>query len=366
MSRGELVLLNDTSQVDDNPGCQLTVAELVSGTEAALGRTFSQRVPWGRDFADFEPPAWFRRLGRLPCSVADFLRWAWWRSASLRSARRRFPTLDARATVIVNAEGSIHGDAAIARCLLGQAWALAHRGCRVEVVNGTFSRLSPRLLRSALFSAARVVAREPVSTRYLREAGIHGVVQGADCVFLCRTGRSGLDEARSASPRRCLVTPGTTLLHPTAESAPTLRQVGEAIAALAGERMESDLLAVEGEERAVLQTLGRPVLMLERARARDIFEVLTAYDLIVTGRYHVFLFAMLAGRPALLLESNSWKLRGACELLGVPGDRILRWSESSRLAHGGWREHLMQPPADSELARLRSLAGMNLPSPSGR
>ena len=45
---------------------------------------------------------------------------------------------------------------------------------------------------------------------------------------------------------------------------------------------------------------------------------LRRFALVVSGRYHVLIFAAMAGVPALALPSNTYKIDGLLDLLGRP------------------------------------------------
>lgn len=55
-------------------------------------------------------------------------------------------------------------------------------------------------------------------------------------------------------------------------------------------------------------------------------EYLKKVKLVVSGRHHMIIFALMARTPFIPLSSNTWKIEGLCELFGwptpvLPGER---------------------------------------------
>jgi len=300
------LLLNDT-RVDRNPGCQATVSALVRqlghatrGGLATLGR--------GHGYAYFEDLV---RHGRTPSSEA-------WRAAvdalaadpSLRDAIERADL------VVANLEGTFHHQS-IGALALGGALAVAHRmGKRVWAVNGSVEAIEPWLLHEALGPAEYLAMREPRSVAWLARHGLTAV-QSADAVFLAQNFYRTAP-APGAASRAVLYTPGVVagLGGPAAADA-VLAEL-ETLSSLGWQPVFFQLEERETALAARVAQRGWPVAGVRDVAWHAFGDYLRRFGLVVSGRYHVLIFAAMAGVPAVARPSNTSKIEGLLDLLGQP------------------------------------------------
>ena len=304
-----VLLLNDT-RVDPNPGCQATVTMLVRLVTSTLSARVVTR-PRGDGYDCF---------GSL---VTDGLARssAHWEHA-LRRLEAHAPLVDAVAAadvVVANLEGTLHHHT-VGALALGGAMALAHRmGKRVWAVNGTVEGIDPWLIDEALRPAEYVAVREPRSVAWLAAHGI-AAVPAADAAFLADTFYVGNDAC--TPPREAaLYTPGV-LAGLSPSPATVVREVLADLEGLADAGREPVFLQMEEREAAVASAVARagwPLAHAHDVAWHDFGTFLRQFALVVSGRYHVLLFAAMAGVPALALPSNTFKNEGLLNLLGRPG-----------------------------------------------
>ncbi|MBN2399945.1 MAG: polysaccharide pyruvyl transferase family protein [Candidatus Aminicenantes bacterium] len=216
--------------------------------------------------------------------------------------------------VIVNGEGTFHHNQRTALAALALARIAEILGKEVHIINATIQAMHPDVLRLVLGSAGRVVVREVRSKQYLESLGIHCLV-GADCAFAApyRVTQPMLrlpDEVAPDSP--CLVSGGCGLRSSSVLAiVNALRRAGF-----------SPFYFWIGDGDAIsigdCQAAGIPVVMWNEVPWPVLPEYLKQVKLVVSGRHHMIIFALLAHIPFVPLASNTWKIEGLCELFGWP------------------------------------------------
>jgi len=341
-----VLLINDT-RCDHNPGCQGTVSALARQISMATHGDVSTR-PRGdgcdcfadlvRDHRTRSPEAWDDAVQRLA------------RNRSLVEA------LASADLVVANLEGTFH-DHTIGALALGGALALAHRmGKRVWAVNGTIEGIDDWLLDAAVRPAEYVAVREPRSVRWLADRGLTAVA-AADCAFLIE-GFCHRRPQHVARPRAVLYTPGVLA------SLDDSRNVNAAIAdlhTLVRHGWDPVFLQMaDGEAPVALQARasGWPVVDISTIDWHDFGAYLRQFELVVSGRYHVLLFAAMAGVPAIALPSNTFKIDGLLERLGTSGALARTTAELQSLLSARMRPAIVER---SVIRHCQSLARMNVP-----
>ena len=90
---------------------------------------------------------------------------------------------------------------------------------------------------------------------------------------------------------------------------------------------------------------------------------LSSFDLLVSGRYHLCIFSLLAGVPVIPLQSNTWKMQGLVNM----GRRTIEplphcGSLPTRIRHqtgaAFWESHTLDP-ADYDFVDLAARARRN-------
>lgn len=216
--------------------------------------------------------------------------------------------------VIVNGEGTFHHNQRTALAALALARIAEVLGKEVHVVNATIQAMHPEVLRLVLSGACRVVVREARSQKYLQFLDINCLL-GADCAFAATYGvtKSSLQLPDGVDPgRACLITGGCGIRSSSVLAiVRALRRAGYSPFYFwigGGDAMSPRLC----------QTAGIPAVMWNELPWDALPEYLKKVKLVVSGRYHMIIFALMARTPFIPLASNTWKIEGLCELFGYP------------------------------------------------
>jgi hypothetical protein len=297
----EIVLLNDT-RVDRNPGCQATVTSLVADLAlATAGRVMTRSRGDGygyftdliRDGLAHDAHAWSSAVDRLSTDRSF--------AAALESAD----------LVVANLEGTFHHHT-IGALALGGAIAAAHRmNKRVWAVNGTVDSIDSWLLEAVLAPAEYIAVREPHSQRWLAANGIAATLS-ADCAFALDTffDRRHVEPARK---RAILYTPGVlACIDGRRDAAATIAHF-RMMASLGWQPVFLQMEEAEEPVASCVRDAGFPVEQNADLPWEGFGAYLREFELVVSGRYHVLIFAAMVGVPAIALPSNTFKIEGVLE-----------------------------------------------------
>lgn len=188
--------------------------------------------------------------------------------------------------VVINAEGTIHHGAGLH--LLAVADRAVELGKPTLVVNGVFQQIPE--YHDTLRRCTDITVRDLRSSAYLTELNIpHRVVP--DSILEA----SFVERAQRDLAGRVVVTD----FHHERD-----RDVGRAMQGL----------LVDLAERGCYD----PMEHFERAEAwRSVRADWKTADVIVTGRHHGVYVALMAGVPFVALASNTWKVEGVLEMVGL-------------------------------------------------
>lgn len=347
----QVVLLNDTRR-DPNPGCQATVSALARHLAVVLDARVVTR-PRGEGYRHFAAMA----AGARRDSQAD------WQDGvdALRHDSALADALGTADLVVANLEGTFH-DHSVGALALGGALALAHRaGTPVWAVNGSVEGIAPWLLAETLVPAAYVAAREPWSARWLRAHGVDRTTPSADAAFLIEP--FTLRDRAARLDGHAFYTPGV-------RHATTLAPA----AALADVLMDLEALTAAGWTPVFVQLEDREGRLAEAVRARGwqtadaraiawthVATYLRRFGLVVSGRYHVLIFAAMAGVPAIARPSNTHKIAGLLELLGCPD----AWAPDTTTLTARLAAGVPAPVDAATIRRCQGLAQRCAASPAG-
>ena len=298
------LLLNDTSLVEENPGCQITCAE--------LKKLYTRR----NIKLDSKPLGFlynvFRNYTQAPklYSKSKFLTRRFdkkqWKKNCNRASEQLSFDYD---FVLINGEGTIHSNQDGCVTLLSMASIYKSRGIKVYLVNATLYNLNDFWLQVLKTSVDRIVVREKDSFEYLKRNGLTNVRQGADCVFLMDKSK----RKEEASGKK-LYTPGV------------LYQTGKE--KLNPDFLQNDFecLAIDRDEQIKLQKDTHQIVHLLED-PNSILSFLSQYDAVISGRYHILLFCLMVGVPVQALGTNTYKIEGVLKLLGETAQGLLTVSK---------------------------------------
>lgn len=339
------ILANDTGGTS-NPGCQGTVHCLVEGAQRH-GISIASRVPVGYGYDTFSncfkssPLSIGQRMEnrlRRICGAGaaaaspspEKIDRAGWQRAVSAMNERLSPLWTDADLLLVNGEGTIHDDSIGALTLIGICAAAKRMGKKVALVNCSIFSLDEFLLDSLRGAVDYFSVREPMTFRYLQANNI-AAAQSADCLFLASRISESSDTPRpalSAKAPYVVYTPGVlSASGRISESAiaadiKTIRNMGREVV----------YYVVEAEDEkyaSVAAHAGASILPLGAFRWEQVQSSLAGAEWVVSGRYHINIFAAMAGTPFIPLETNTSKMQGLLELLGCRNSQPVRdWNRT--------------------------------------
>jgi hypothetical protein len=316
-------LFNNTSGTS-NPGCQGTSHLLKVGLLRS-GLQIQSDCPIGycdSIYRRIKPPVpnstlkqrLLSRLGLRPAMPPYDVEQAW--NNANTSLTPRFRSLWHEAdSVVLNGEGTVHHAGVGALSLLGFCKIAKELGKKVFVLNCSIFDLEPFLLETLRDCVDGIAVREPISLRYLSDHGIPAT-QAADCLFLIESGdEMVLDWPKLESSKKyALYTPGVLAAFGRVSGEGVRRDVSQ----LRQAGYEVFFHVVETEDERVAPDAaqaGARILPLGCLNWRQVPSFLRRMEMVVSGRYHINIFAALAGVPFLPLSTNTGKMAGVLELL---------------------------------------------------
>lgn len=323
------IFLNITSGTS-NPGCQGTTHLLKTGLIRS-GAQILADCPIGygdsvyrRASSPPQSPSWKQRVlsrfGVRPAQQKENL-FKSWEEGNIANLPKLSSVWREADSILVNGEGTIHHAGVGALTLLGFCKNAKRLGKKVYILNASIFDLEPFLLDALGETVDGIAVREPLSFRYLNTHGI-SATQAADCLFLME----GVDERDfhwpelEPSKKYALYTPGVL----TAFGRVGADAVRRDIARLQGAGYHVFFHVVEAEDEALAPEAalaGARILPLGCLKWRQVPSFLRRMELVVSGRYHINIFAALAGVPFLPLSTNTGKMAGVLELLS-PGRAV--------------------------------------------
>ncbi len=223
--------------------------------------------------------------------------------------------------VIVNGEGTLHGASAPSLSLLYLAYLAKTRFDKhVEIVNHScYPPDSHADLYQKVYQAIdRAVVREPVSAERLRQLGID-VEESFDCLPLfCER---VIGSARPEKTNRILIAGCAAI------SGDFLDSVSQVIENLANDGYDIEFLIGAAASPAVddfqfvelLQSRVAGAFTIRNATSEvDWLQTIASSRLLLSGRFHHSIAAAWMGTPLVSLPSNTGKIDGLLQRLGLP------------------------------------------------
>jgi len=217
--------------------------------------------------------------------------------------------------MILNGEGTIHHAGVGALTLLGFCKIVKELNKKIVIVNCSIFDLEPFLLETLREYVDGIAVREPLSFRYLSDHGIPAM-QAADCLFLMEDGYENefYWPELEASKKYALYTPGVLAAFGRVSGDGVRRDISQL--RRAGYEVFFHVVETEDERFASdAAQAGARILPLGCLNWRRVPSFLRRMEMVVSGRYHINIFAALAGVPFLPLSTNTGKMAGVLELL---------------------------------------------------
>ncbi|MEH6518295.1 MAG: polysaccharide pyruvyl transferase family protein [Halioglobus sp.] len=333
-------MANDTSGTH-NPGCQGTVHCLISGLEDA-GYEVMSRIAIGYGYPLFQNlleeirpndllgklafrldhsrrlkklGSWIFGASKAPQYRVSFSAW----NISVSKTERELALLKGDTEwLVVNGEGTIHDNTIGALTLLGLCKAARQLGMKVAIVNCSIFNLDSVLL-DELKLLDYIAVREPLSFSYLRAHGIK-VHQAADCLFLAKghpVSEVGLKNISINEQEKYVVyTPGVLAGSRHFDKEKMLDE----IKSITAEGYTVYYYVVEREDEKYIpevERAGAKVIDVGTISWQELHGFLGRSQFVVSGRYHIVIFSILAGVPFFSKRTNTEKIDGLLELLGI-------------------------------------------------
>ena len=121
---------------------------------------------------------------------------------------------------------------------------------------------------------------------------------------------------------------------------------------------EATFLSIEIEDQPLetaASRAGATVIRCTPDQHRQIVKFLSGFELVMSGRYHVLIFAILAGTRCVPLSSNTWKIQVLLRLIRFD-DIPVQDARQVAQADAGYQIN----PASIDRDRLNRLARNNL------
>lgn len=364
---GEVLLLNDTSAWY-HWGCSCTSIALNEGLRANHGTVRScallqnlpgEILPQSAD--ELSSDALFRR----------FRESYGWLIEAIENADR----------VIINGEGTLHGNSAQATGLLYLAWIAADRiGRPVHIVNHSVFPLDGNTIaqditvsmyQKVYASLERPVVREPASYAVLDALGIPATL-GFDCLPLFAQ-QHGPESTLDSELDKNIVIAGSVLVTPEriavfADLVDNLHKDGYRISLLLGARGCPAADDAKFATELYAATLGKLDIVLATSEFDWLRQIQRA-SLLISGRFHHSIAAACMQTPFAVIASNTPKMTGfmlvLAELSSNPAGFVVI-EEQRDLMRAAVAERLQAPAQfildDKALESLRDLAMENFPA----
>ena len=238
-----------------------------------------------------------------------------WNDANAALASMFAPLWHEADSIVLNGEGTIHHTGVGALTLLGFCKIAKELRKKVFIINCSIFDLEPFLLEALRDYVDGIAVREPLSLRYLADHGIPAT-QAADCVFLMEGGDERELDLPELEPSKkyALYTPGVLAAFGRVSGEGVRRDVSQ----LRQAGYEVFFHVVETEDERVAPDAaqaGARILPLGCLNWRQVPPFLRRMEMVVSGRYHINIFAALAGVPFIPLSTNTGKMAGVLELL---------------------------------------------------
>lgn len=220
--------------------------------------------------------------------------------------------------VVVNGEGTLHHDQKRVLSIMTVLRAAQLTGKETWVVNASFQALHRYFLHEVLKRCSFVSARESVSHAYLLSVGVH-CIQAADCAFVADW-ENGADPPKlpaGVDPERaCMVTSGAWA------HVDRKKLIVRAIKLARKRGYDPFYVSLSNADLKIMEGVCTKLRVPNVPYPADAWQMAMGFlrrsKIVITGRYHLAVFCLIAGVPFIPLSTITWKMDGVCDFFEWP------------------------------------------------
>jgi hypothetical protein len=231
---------------------------------------------------------------------------------------RRFLQICRSSYVVINGEGTIHDNAPSAVSLIWITFVATLLRKKVILLNSTIERMNERYIR-LLSRCTCIVCREPGSMNALLASHIKALhfpdasLCSPELISYCKNVLNSNIGLAAAPSRRNHIAVTFGVLSESSNQSNSYQSILAAIHEAVHESIEVSYISVHhGDGPWALRASALGWNIVDTTDISDQTSLLRAIDasvLVITGRYHIALFACLLGRHVILLPSNTSKMQ---------------------------------------------------------
>lgn len=341
-----VLIFNDT-RVETNIGCHATVSKLISFIEENIPNSKINLFEMGVGYEVFMHDMNIKSSKKKYVLAKAISKLGLQRIIKIKSpksttvdvkewekrALNKFPEGIKKAIketdlVIINMEGTIHHDSVGGLTLLGLALFSKTIGKIVAMVNGSYQDMNEKITQKVLPIVDFLSVRESRSFNYLKSLNIKSYLI-ADFAFLAEISNDTISfDCSKGFKKLCLYTPGVLGIYFNKTNGISLEQIKIHIQQIRVMGYEPVFLQIEEKEEFIakeLLNLNVPTISYkDNVKYSNIGILLDYFDLLITGRYHVGIFGLMKRKKTYFLQSNTFKIEGMLEMLGIPMNIVLK------------------------------------------
>jgi len=310
----KIALFNVTNLVDNNPGCRATI----SGLKKAIGEDIVYQFPMGMGYH------YFQQKENLFFKKTDTFNNAYLKLKKNKDYERFIVTSD---VIIINSEGTIHSNSIGAKTLLAFAKLSKEYRKKVFLVNGSYFNLNEELI-DIIRSCDKVYVREIKSYDYLLKSNVKSFLV-PDCAFLTEF------KFASIKHNKCLYTPGVVFSYGEKKEDVDVNSILFSHYEIIRKKYRTPVfLLIEEKERVLANKwieYGGDVIDSTKLSINNLLTRISEFENMISGRYHILLFALMCQVRTVPLSSNTFKILGLYETFSTDIDIFLQDSLNPKI-----------------------------------
>lgn len=220
--------------------------------------------------------------------------------------------------IIINVEGTIHHKSLLGHQMLAIGKMASDLDKKVFWVNFSVQDEDESILLSALKNATKISAREVNSFNYLSSLGL--TVEQSFDTAICANYEINKFNTKLDLGKACLFTGSNVKKYDLVEIANQITLLGlTPIYLPLGLNDYNDLQLIKKNNINYFDYL--------EISPKQIVNIISQVEMVVSGRHHLNVFCIIASKPFVALESNTWKIKGVCDMINYKVDFDLNISE---------------------------------------